>query len=157
MGKPTRAQVVLLIINVSLINDWRAKSKSHQNATAKLPFGFVQLAPDLNQTIHSGWPDLRWWQTGGYGYVPNPSLPDVFMSVAMDLPDLLSHYGSNHPRYMYDIAERLALAGRAVAYGEQGLDFQGPFPTRITTGGSGVIIEFVADTLGTTTVQRTSS
>ncbi|KAH3740767.1 hypothetical protein DPMN_047478 [Dreissena polymorpha] len=80
----------------AMINDWRAKfrASSHQNATAKLPFGFVQLAPNANKTIHSGWPDLRWSQTAGYGYVPNPSLSDVFMSVAMDLPDFNSPYGS---------------------------------------------------------------
>ncbi|XP_052239468.1 sialate O-acetylesterase-like [Dreissena polymorpha] len=128
----------------AMINDWRAKfrASSHQNATAKLPFGFVQLAPNANKTIHSGWPDLRWSQTAGYGYVPNPSLSDVFMSVAMDLPDFNSPYGSVHPRDKYDVADRLALAGRAVAYGEQGLDYQGPFPTRITTGGSGVTIEY---------------
>lgn len=31
-----------------------------------------------------------------------------------------------------DVGERLALAGRAVAYGESNLDFQGPIPSAFT-------------------------
>ncbi|KAH3771385.1 hypothetical protein DPMN_172701 [Dreissena polymorpha] len=53
-----------------------------------------QLAPHRNVTgAHFGWPDIRWAQTGGYGYVPNPALKTVFMAVAMDLPDYASPYG----------------------------------------------------------------
>jgi len=52
-----------------------------------------QLAPWRNQSITTGFPDIRWAQTSNYGYVPNPSLPNVFMAVAMDLPDYTSPYG----------------------------------------------------------------
>lgn len=36
---------------------------------------------------------------------------------------------SIHPRFKDDVAKRLVLAGRAVAYKEKDLDYQGPFPT----------------------------
>lgn len=37
-----------------------------------------------------------------------------------------------HPRDKQDVAYRLTLGARAVAYGEVGVSFQGPFPTQIT-------------------------
>ncbi|CAB1348040.1 unnamed protein product [Coregonus sp. 'balchen'] len=36
-----------------------------------------------------------------------------------------------HPRDKQDVAYRLSLGARAVAYGEEGVSFQGPFPNRI--------------------------
>lgn len=47
-----------------------------------------------------------------------------------------------HPRDKYDVAERLALAARSVAYGEKNIDFQGPFPSRITESGATLTIEY---------------
>ncbi|XP_052232498.1 sialate O-acetylesterase-like isoform X2 [Dreissena polymorpha] len=80
----------------AMISDWRAKfhQASKNQTSVMFPFGFVQLAPHRNVTgAHFGWPDIRWAQTGGYGYVPNPALKTVFMAVAMDLPDYASPYG----------------------------------------------------------------
>ena len=70
-------------------------------------------------------PSIRWKQTAEYGYVPNLKQPDVFMAVAMDLPDPNSPYQCIHPRDKTDVAERLALGARAIAYGEK-LDWTGP-------------------------------
>ncbi|KAL3884163.1 hypothetical protein ACJMK2_030383 [Sinanodonta woodiana] len=127
----------------AMIADWRHKfhqaSMGETNET--FPFGFVQLAGNGNDT-NRGFPDLRWAQTANYGHVPNAQLPNVFMSVAMDLPDFHSPYGSVHPRDKQDVASRLVLAARAVAYGENGLDFQGPIPTKFTLHGSSLTIEF---------------
>lgn len=39
------------------------------------------------------WPELRWAQTANIGFVPNTLMPNVFMAVAMDLPDKSSPYG----------------------------------------------------------------
>ncbi|KAK3600186.1 hypothetical protein CHS0354_001901 [Potamilus streckersoni] len=117
-----------------------------------------ELAGNSNDS-NRGFPDLRWAQTANYGYVPNAQLPNVFMSVAMDLPDFHSPYGSFsiqckeifytyvfrvrvHPRDKEDVASRLVLAARAVAYGENGLDFQGPNPTKFSVHGSSLAIEF---------------
>ena len=49
---------------------------------------------------------------------------------------------SIHPRDKQDVAKRLALAGRAVAYNENNLDFQGPIPTDLTLNGNRLVIEF---------------
>ena len=61
-----------------------------------------QLAAWRNQSITTGFPDIRWAQTSNYGYVPNPSLPNVFMAVSMDLPDYTSPYGA-YDRDNYNI------------------------------------------------------
>lgn len=47
-----------------------------------------------------------------------------------------------HPRDKFDVAQRLSLSGRAVAYGDSGLDFQGPFPSAITKTGQKMNIEY---------------
>lgn len=39
-------------------------------------------------------------------------------------------YCSIHPRYKQDVALRLTLGARAVAYGQSGVSFQGPFPEK---------------------------
>ena len=49
-----------------------------------------QLGPWREQKLQQGFIDVRWAQTYEYGYVPNPSLENVFMSVAFDLPDFHS-------------------------------------------------------------------
>ncbi|KAK3600187.1 hypothetical protein CHS0354_001903 [Potamilus streckersoni] len=129
----------------AMITDWRHKfhQASNGETNSMFPFGFVQLAGNANDTSRiGGFPDLRWAQTANYGHVPNAKLQNVFMSVAMDLPDFNSPYGTVHPRDKEDVASRLVLAARAVAYGEKGLDFQGPYPTRFTVQGSTLAIEF---------------
>ena len=52
-----------------------------------------QLSALGNTTMVGGFPDLRWAQTAKYGYVPNQRLRNVFMAVAMDLPDFNSPFG----------------------------------------------------------------
>jgi len=49
---------------------------------------------------------------------------------------------SIHPRYKSPIASRLALAARQVAYGEQGLDVQGPFPANFSLTGHSLVVEY---------------
>ena len=52
-----------------------------------------QLAPwHNNSNLIGGFPSLRWQQTANLGAVPNAILPNVFMAVAMDLPDFDSPY-----------------------------------------------------------------
>lgn len=115
----------------AMITDWRQKFHNFTKGQTSLqfPFGFVQLAPNQHSSVVGGFPLLRWEQTHAVGYVPNPQLPNTFMAVAVDLPDYHSPYGTIHPRFKQDVAERLALGARAVAYGEQGVVYQGPFPT----------------------------
>ena len=44
-------------------------------------------------------------------------MPNTFMSIAVDLGDAQSPFDDIHPRYKQQVAQRLANAGLAVAYG----------------------------------------
>ncbi|BFZ25021.1 hypothetical protein BsWGS_28060 [Bradybaena similaris] len=123
----------------AMIQDWRNNfNKASNGQTDDLfPFGFVQLSPYRpNPNISVGYPDIRWHQTADHGYVPNTDMLNVFMAVAMDLPDYNSTYGSIHPQDKKDVGDRLALAGLAIAYGRH-VVYEGPFPLnqKITSGG----------------------
>jgi len=90
----------------------------------------MQLAATGNSNVTvDGFPVIRWAQTADYGYVPNTRMKNVFMAVAMDLGDPTSPYGSIHPRDKQDVGARLALAGRAVAYGDTTVYYSGPIAT----------------------------
>jgi sialate O-acetylesterase len=54
-------------------------------------FQLAAWEPDMTKVV--GFPDIRWHQTADYGYVPNNRMTNVFMAVAMDLPDFTSPYG----------------------------------------------------------------
>ncbi|XP_046365448.1 sialate O-acetylesterase-like [Haliotis rufescens] len=118
----------------AMINDWRQKfhKASMGETSATFPFGFVQLAGNHHSTTSvGGFPGLRWAQTANHGTVPNQDLQNVFMAVAMDLPDYHSPYGTIHPRYKQDVARRLVQAARGVAYKDAGVMYQGPFPKTV--------------------------
>lgn len=55
---------------------------------------FHQLAPNAKSTEVGDFPAIRWSQTAKFGFVPNEKMPKTFMSVAMDLPDYDSPFGS---------------------------------------------------------------
>ncbi|XP_074891074.1 sialate O-acetylesterase isoform X1 [Buteo buteo] len=116
----------------ALIADWRQAfhAGSAGQTEPLLPFGFVQLSTYRRQSPHDSFTWLRWHQTADLGVVPNTRMPSTFMAVAMDLCDEHSPYGSIHPRDKQNVAHRLHLGARAVAYGEKDLVFQGPYPTR---------------------------
>lgn len=128
----------------AMINDWRAKfSAASAQTSPNFPFGFVQLAPwkpDMTQIV--GFPDIRWHQTADYGYVPNPAMTNVFMSVAMDLPDFTSDYGNIHPRDKQDVAQRLFLSGMQVAYNKGSTAVQGPLPVSVAQEGNYVTVKY---------------
>ncbi|ESO84170.1 hypothetical protein LOTGIDRAFT_177595 [Lottia gigantea] len=130
----------------AMIDDWRLKfsSASEYTTSPKFPFGFVQLAGNANDpTVSTGFPGIRWSQTASVGYVPNSRLENVFMAVAMDLPDFKSPFGSVHPRDKQTVTSRLVLSGLSVAYG-YAKNFQGPFPSNIqvTNQKSTIVITF---------------
>lgn len=117
----------------SMIDDWRmAFHQSSGGQTAPdFPFGFVQVSTYIKASLSEGFPNIRWHQTADYGFAPNLRMKNTFMAVAMDLGDEMSPFGSIHPRDKQDVAYRLSLGARAVAYGEEGVSFQGPFPSRV--------------------------
>ena len=51
-------------------------------------------------------------------------------------------FSSIHPRDKFDVAQRLALSGRAVAYGEKNIVYQGPFPSMYTLTENKLTIEY---------------
>lgn len=92
----------------ALISDWR-----QQWGQGDFPFLFVQLAnwggAPPAQPQASEWAELRESQALAL------RLPNTGMAVAIDIGDP----GNIHPRNKQDVGARLALAARAVAYGEQ--------------------------------------
>ncbi|XP_061574872.1 sialate O-acetylesterase [Cololabis saira] len=117
----------------AMIDDWRMAFHQGSGGQTALdfPFGFVQLDTYKNSSIDDGFPAIRWHQTADVGFVPNPRMKNTFMAVALDLPDETSPYGTIHPRDKQDVAQRLTLGARAVAYGEKGLLFAGPYPSQV--------------------------
>ncbi|KAL1256669.1 hypothetical protein QQF64_012214 [Cirrhinus molitorella] len=115
-----------------MIDDWRmAFHKGSGGQTAPdFPFGFVQLSTNHKNNSQDGFREIRWHQTADYGFAPNARMKNTFMAVAIDVPDEKSPYGSIHPEDKQDVAYRLVLGARAVAYGEKNVSFQGPFPTQ---------------------------
>ncbi|NXA98029.1 SIAE acetylesterase, partial [Melanocharis versteri] len=116
----------------ALIADWRRAfhAGSAGQTEPLLPFGFVQLSTYRRRSADDSFARLRWHQTANLGVVPNARMSSTFMAVAMDLGDEHSPYGSIHPRDKQNVAHRLLLGARAVAYGDKDLVFQGPYPTR---------------------------
>lgn len=117
----------------AMIDDWRmAFHQGSGGQTAPdFPFGFVQLSTYEKGSTSDGFPNIRWHQTADTGFVPNPRMQKTFMAVAFDLPDASSPLGPIHPRDKQDVAYRLTLGARAVAYNEKDVSFQGPFPNRL--------------------------
>lgn len=115
-----------------MIRDWRKSFHRGSDGQTRIhfPFGFVQLSTDQKGSMADSYPRIRWHQTADVGFVPNHKMINTFMAVALDLCDENSPYGSIHPRDKQDVAHRLLLGARAVAYGEKGVVYQGPFPKK---------------------------
>lgn len=116
-----------------MIDDWRMAfhQGSGGQTAADFPFGFVQLCTWSKNSESEDYPNIRWHQSADYGFAPNPRMKNTFMAIALDLPDEHSPFASIHPRDKQDVAYRLTLGARAVAYGEKDLAFQGPFPNKV--------------------------
>jgi sialate O-acetylesterase len=93
----------------TLIRDWRSRW-----AQGELPFFFVQLA-NWTPGPESQWPEVRDAQRRAL------ELRNTGMAVAIDIgnPDDI------HPTNKQDVGKRLALAARAIAYGEK-IEYSGP-------------------------------
>jgi sialate O-acetylesterase len=105
-----------------LIAEWRALWKSPQ-----LPFLFVQLAPYEHTD-----PRLRESQR-----LVAESTPKTALVVTTDLGD--PH--DIHPPNKRPVGERLALAARAIAYGEP-IEYSGPRVLRVTVAGPRILVHF---------------
>jgi len=115
-----------------MLNQWR--EQWHQGTggatNTKFPVGVVQIGPltgknptDPNTFI------LRQGQTASYGYMPNPTWPNTFLSVAYDLPNPPGTHcvsGCVHIFDKQEVARRLVLAGEKYVYGMKSVIGSGP-------------------------------
>ncbi|MEX1049756.1 MAG: sialate O-acetylesterase [Akkermansiaceae bacterium] len=106
----------------TLIADWREKWKQ-----GDFPFLFVQLAPFNKQP-----PEIREAQLLTLTRSPNTA-----MAVTTDVGDLTDI----HPKRKEPVGQRLALAARAVAYGEN-IEFSGPIYQSMRVGSGKAILKF---------------
>src|SRR5690606_15548958 len=113
----------------ALIHDWRAKWQQPQ-----LPFLYVQLANYLEKSPHpteSGWAALREAQRRVQDE------PNTAMVVAIDVGE----WNDIHPVDKKTLGQRLALAARAVALGED-VQYQGPQLLSAQSQGDKLLLSF---------------
>ena len=115
-----------------LIRSWRGELRG---STREFPFLWVQLpnfgAVDSVPPGEAGWATLRESQHAAL------RLPRTGEAVAIDQGDP----ADIHPREKRAVGHRLALAARAVAYGEK-VEWQGPDYVRHSVAGGAVTVEF---------------
>ena len=114
----------------AMIRDWRANW-----GQGDFPFVFVQLAnhlPAADVPGDSEWAELRDAQLAAL------CEPNTAMAVAIDLGD----WNDIHPENKKDVGERLALAARKLAYGEDELVASGPMPAGLERADGALVLRF---------------
>jgi len=106
----------------AMIADWRRAW-----GQGEFPFLFVQIAPYRDLT-----PEIREAQLLSWKNTKNTA-----MAVTLDCGDA----NDIHPPNKKPVGERLALAARALAYGEK-IDYSGPVFESMATQGSAAILRF---------------
>ncbi len=125
-GKPGEYQ----FLQPALINDWRNKWQE-----GSVPFIFVQL-PNFMEVQYlpseSQWAELR------FGQFKSLSVPNTAMAVTIDVGE----WNDIHPLEKKVVGERLALAARKLAYGNEEIVYSGPLYKSAVKDGDKIIIEF---------------
>ena len=125
-GKPREYQQLL----PALINDWRNKWQQ-----GSLPFLFVQL-PNFMEVQYlpseSQWAELR------AGQLKSLSVTNTAMAVTIDVGE----WNDVHPLEKKVVGERLALAARKLAYGNEEIVYSGPVYRSSVKVADSIIIEF---------------
>jgi sialate O-acetylesterase len=114
----------------AMIADWRRTFRQPE-----MPFLFVQLAPFMDKVAEprdSAWAELRDAQL-----LTAKNDPHTAMAVITDVGD----EKDIHPKWKKPVGERLALAARAIAYGEQ-IPFTGPLFASSTVDNGTIVLEF---------------
>ena len=113
----------------AMIQNWRTDW-----GQGDFPFLFVQLAnfkAREDEPGESDWAELREAQT------MTLSLPNTGMAVTIDIGEA----NDIHPTNKQDVGSRLALAARAIAYGEQ-IVYSGPMYDSMTVEGETIRLRF---------------
>ena len=125
-SKPQQYQQLL----PALISDWR--NKWHLGT---LPFLFVQL-PNFMEVQYlpseSQWAELR------FGQLKSLSVPNTAMAVTIDAGE----WNDIHPLEKKVVGERLALAARKMAYGNDNIIYSGPVYKSSVKEADSIRIEF---------------
>jgi sialate O-acetylesterase len=125
-NKPQEYQKLL----PALINDWRIKWQE-----GPIPFLFVQL-PNFMEVQYlpseSQWAELR------FGQLKSLSVLNTAMAVTIDVGE----WNDIHPLEKKVVGERLALAARKLAYGNEKIVYSGPVYRSSVQDGERIIIEF---------------
>lgn len=114
----------------TMIQNWRDDWKQ-----GEFPFLFVQLAPWMKieqEPKDSAWAELREAQL-----LTTKKLPKAGMAVITDVGD----EKDIHPKQKEPVGARLALAARALAYGEK-VEYSGPVYESMKVEGDKVILSF---------------
>lgn len=114
----------------AMIRNWRADWKE-----GDFPFLFVQLAPFMKITSEpqeSAWAELREVQR-----LTTLSVSHTAMAVITDVGE----ENDIHPRRKEPVGARLAIAARAIAYGER-IEYSGPTYHRMQVDGNRIALEF---------------
>jgi sialate O-acetylesterase len=119
-SKLDRAQLYKHVFS-TMIEDWR-----HEWGVGDFPFLFVQIS-NFKSTPLEDWAELREQQ------LKTLALRNTAMAVTIDIgnPDNV------HPTDKVDVGHRLALAARAIAYGED-VSYSGPSFRQATTEGNAI-------------------
>ncbi len=111
----------------AMIEDWRKAWKSD------LPFFLVQLAP-----FHAGDADgVHYAELRDAQRYATTKLPNVGMAVITDVGDLFDI----HPQNKEPVGQRLALAARAMVYGQK-IEYSGPVYKEMTIDGEKAVLSF---------------
>jgi sialate O-acetylesterase len=114
----------------TLITDWRSAF-----GQGDFPFLFVQLAPFMqiaSEPGESAWAELREAQL-----MTTRTSPKTAMAVITDVGD----EKDIHPQKKEPVGARLALAARAIAYGEK-IEYSGPVFEKISIDGDKATLSF---------------
>ena len=114
----------------ALINNWREKWKN-----PSLPFIYVQL-PGFMEMQYL--PSESQWATMRESQLKTLSVPNTAMAVAIDLGE----WNDIHPLNKKEVGERVALAARKLAYGEDQLVASGPLYQSSKIEGNKIILNF---------------
>jgi sialate O-acetylesterase len=114
----------------TMIKDWRAKW-----GQGDFPFLLVQLAPFFKIDFEPK--DCAWAELRDAQLYSTQSLPSVGMAVITDYGD----EADIHPKWKAPVGGRLALAARALAYGEK-IPYSGPEYYEQKVDGNKVVLSF---------------
>jgi sialate O-acetylesterase len=113
----------------AMIQDWRRAWNR-----GDLPFLFVQLANFRQNPPHPG---ATWWAEVREAQRLTLGLPNTAMASAIDIGNPLDI----HPLNKQEVGRRLALAARAVAYGDR-VEYSGPLYDGMTIEGNRIRVRF---------------